>query len=240
MEYVTEQIERAFPYFAAVAGLAILVAFGLAFFYAPVERRSMGVVQKIFYVHVPAAMAAYAGFTVTSVCSLLYLLKPHRTWDMAAVSGAQIGMIFCWFVLVSGPLWAYKAWGRWWIWDPQLTATLVLFLLYGAYLLVRAFSRESSQTRKIAAVLAVVAFVDIPIIHWSVKMWRGNHPTVERVGGGGLAPTMKIAFSASMVAFLLLFLAVLWLAISVRRYRWRADALRLDLEDARRMREASE
>lgn len=238
MEYLTKQLRRILPYAAALAGIALLIALGLVFFYAPVERRSMGIVQKIFYVHVPAAMAAYAGFTVTSVASLLYLLKPHRTWDMAAAAGAQIGMIFCWFVLVSGPLWAYKAWGRWWIWDPQLTATLVLFLLYGAYLFLRAFSPVSERMRKIAAVLAVVAFVDIPIIHWSVKMWRGNHPTVERVGGGGLAPEMKWVFSVSMVAFLLLFVVMLWLAIAVRSHRRRVDELELDLKDAERMRES--
>jgi heme exporter protein C len=237
MEYLTGKLDEVFPFVAALAGGALLVALGLVFFYAPVEQRSMGIVQKIFYSHVPSAMAAYAGFTVTAISSLLYLLKPHRTWDVAAEAGAQIGLIFCAFVLVSGPLWAYKAWGRWWVWDPQLTATLVLFFLYLAYLLLRTFSGQGSRMRKTAAVLAVVAFVDIPIIHWSVKMWRGNHPTVERVGGGGLAPEMKVAFTVSMVAFLLLFVVMLWMSIAVRRQERRAEQLQVDLKDAERIRE---
>ena len=172
--------------FAIMSGLLMLVAFGMIFFYAPVEL-TMGIVQKIFYVHVPAAMCAYAGFTVTSVASLLYLLKPRKGWDIAAQSGAELGLLFTIYVLISGPMWAYKAWGKAWTWDPQLTATFVLFLLYGGYFLLRQFSGPSERLRKIAAVLAVFAFIDIPIIHYAVKKWGGLHPVVEREGGDGLS-----------------------------------------------------
>lgn len=235
MQKLAEIVDRYFPWIVALGGLVFALALWLSFFYAPVDR-NMGIVQKIFYSHVPAAMAAYAGFTVTSVASLLYLLKPHRNWDVAAVSGAHIGLFFCAYVLASGPIWAYKAWGKAWVWDPQLTSTLVLFLLYGGYVLLRAFSGNTERMRKISAVLAVVAFVDIPIIHYSVKMWRGNHPTIEREGGGGLAPAMKTAFSTSMFAYLLLFALLLWLAVRVRRLEWRAEQLHVDLEDAERSR----
>src|SRR5690606_19394024 len=102
---------------AALAVLSMLAAMGLIFFYAPVEQ-TMGIVQKIFYVHVPSAMAAYAGFTVTAVCSLIYLFSPRDHWDHAAVAGAELGLFYCAFVLISGPLWAYKAWGTPWTWDP--------------------------------------------------------------------------------------------------------------------------
>ncbi len=223
------------PWVAGLAAVAMAVAVGLAFFHAPVDR-SMGIVQKIFYTHVPAAMAAYAGFTITSVASLLYLLRPSRTWDAAAVTGAHLGLLFCAYVLISGPLWAYKAWGKAWVWDPQLTATFVLFLLYGGYVLLRAFSADSDRMRQIAAVLAVVAFVDIPIVHYAVRLWRGTHPVIEREGGGGLAPAMKTAFSANMLAFLLVFVVVLWLAIRGRRLQSRIDELHVDLEDLVRTR----
>ena len=219
------------PWVAALTALVSVFALGLSFFYAPVER-SMGIVQKIFYSHVPAAMAAYAGFTVTSVASLLYLLRPSDDWDDAAVAGAQLGLIFCAYVLVSGPLWGYKAWGKAWVWSPQLTASFVLFLLYGAYLLLRVFSGGSERMRQISAVLAVIAFVDIPIIHYSVQMWGGPHPIVERQGGEGLAPAMKTAFSANMLAYLLVFVVLLWLSLRVRRLRRRIDELHVDLEDA--------
>ena len=235
MKEIIRKLGRAMPWVAAVTAVAMAAAFGLTFFDAPVDR-SMGIVQKIFYVHVPAAMAAYAGFTVTSVASLLYLLKPHRTWDAAAVSGAQIGLMFCAYVLISGPIWAYKAWGQAWVWDPQLTATFVLFLLYGGYVLLRAFSGDSERMRKISAVLAIVAFVDIPIVHYAVNMWRGSHPVIEREGGEGLAPAMKTAFSMNMVAFLLLFVVLLWFAVRVRRLKSRIDDLHVDLKDVARSR----
>ena len=166
-------IEKIFPALVGLTIVAVLAAGYLIFAHAPVEA-TMGVVQKIFYVHVPAAMVMYAGFTITAVASLLYLLKPNRVWDIAAVSGAELGLLFCAYVLISGPIWAYKAWGVAWTWDPQLTATFVLFLLYGGYALLRIFSGKSEPMRKISAVLAVIAFVDIPIIHYAVKKWTNS------------------------------------------------------------------
>lgn len=234
MEFLEEQLGRLFPWIIGLTAVATVVSVWMIFGYAPIDRE-MGVVQKIFYSHVPAAMASYAGFTVTSVASLLYLLKPHRNWDFAAVAGAQVGLLFCAYVLISGPLWALKAWGKAWTWDPQLTATFVLFLLYGAYAMLRAFSGENERMRKISAALAVIAFVDIPIIHWAVHQWGGMHPVVEREGGGGLAPAMKTTFSVSMAAFLLLFVVLLWLAMRVRRLEWRVERLYVDIEDAQRI-----
>lgn len=203
----------------------------LIFFHAPIEL-TMGVVQKIFYVHVPAAMTMYAGFTIASLASFLYLLRPNRVWDMVAVSGAEVGLLFCVYVLVSGPLWAYKAWGTAWTWDPQLTATFVLFLLFTGYMLLRIFSGSGERVRKIAAVLAIIAFVDIPIIHYAVRQWGGMHPVVEREGGGGLDPEMKLAFSVAMLGFLGLFLVLFWLRLRVRLAQQAVDRLYLDVEDA--------
>ncbi|MFU8804588.1 MAG: cytochrome c biogenesis protein CcsA, partial [Bradymonadaceae bacterium] len=100
--------QKVFPIMAAAAVISMMAAMGLIFFYAPLEL-TMGIVQKIFYVHVPSAMATYAGFTIASVCSFFYLVRPHRYWDMGAVAGAEVGLIFCIYVLISGPLWAYKA-----------------------------------------------------------------------------------------------------------------------------------
>ena len=219
----------------AAAIVASLVSMAMVFFYAPVEL-TMGVVQKIFYVHVPAAMATYAGFTITSVASLFYLLKPRRGWDLAAMAGVELGLLFCTYVLVSGPLWAYKAWGKAWTWDPQLTATFVLFLLYGGYFLLRAFSGPSERIRKIAAVLAVLAFVDIPVIHYAVRNWGGLHPVVERVGGDGLGADIALTFQISMLAFLLLFVVIVWLQIRVKLRQARVEQLYLEIEDLARSR----
>lgn len=217
------------------AAVSTLAALALTFFWAPTEL-TMGIVQKIFYSHVPAAMCAYAGFIIGSAASLGYLLKPRRGLDIVAQSGVEIGLIFCTYVLISGPLWGYKAWGKAWVWDPQLTATFVLFLLYGGYFLLRAFSGPNERIRKIAAALAVFAVVDIPIVHYAVKKWGGLHPTVEREGGGGLAPMMKTTFSVSMLAFLLLFAALIWLSIRVKNRELRVEQLYLEVEDLVRSR----
>lgn len=226
--------EKVYPALVLLTALVVLVTFALIFFYAPVEQ-TMGIVQKIFYVHVPSAMAAYAGFTLASVASFLYLIRPHRAWDMAAVAGAEVGLIFCAYVLISGPLWGLKAWGKAWVWDPQLTATLVLFLLYGGYVVLRRFSADDERMRKIAAVLAVIAFVDIPIIHYAVRLWGGLHPVVEREGGDGLAAEMKLVFSVSMLGFLLLFLILAWMRFRIRWREHEVDRLYLELEDLERV-----
>lgn len=217
-------------YAGAASALALAAASATIFFYAPVEA-TMGIVQKIFYFHVPAAMAAYLGFTITSVASFLYLLRPGRYWDMAAASGAEVGLLFCLYVLISGPIWAYKAWGQAWVWDPQLTATLVLFLLYGGYFLLRSLSDPNDQMRKAAAVLGVIAFIDIPLIHYAVQKWGGTHPVVEREGGGGLAAPIETTLSVSMVAFLLLFTYLFWLRFKVHHRQAEIDQLHLDIED---------
>lgn len=228
-------LDRLYPILVAVTVLALAASLYMIFFHAPVERQQ-GIVQKIFYVHVPAAMAMYAGFTITSVASLLYLLKPRRGFDIAAVAGVETGMIFCLYVLVSGPLWALKAWGKAWTWDPQLTATFVLFLLYGGYFVLRAFSGPSEGIKKVAAVLAVFAFVDIPIIHYAVKNWGGMHPVVEREGGDGLAPAIASTFSLSMLAFLLLFTVLFWAQMRVKLREARVEKLYLEVEDIIRSR----
>ncbi|MGM0555694.1 MAG: cytochrome c biogenesis protein [Myxococcota bacterium] len=223
-------IDKVFPWLVGLTAVAFAVMIYLIFFYAPVEL-TMGVVQKIFYSHVPAAMVMYAGFTLTAVGSLLYLLKRNKALDAVALSGVEVGLFFAVYVLVSGPLWAIKAWGKAWVWEPQLTATFVLFLLFAGYALLRWFSSDNEQIRKIAAVLAVIGFVDIPIVHYAVRKWGGLHPVVERQGGGGLADAMKLTLTVSMVAFLLLFLVLLWMRIRVRLTEMRLDEVYLDVED---------
>ena len=202
----------------------------LIFFYAPIEV-TMGIVQKIFYLHVPAAFAMYAGFIITSVASLLYLLRPRRVFDIAAVIGVEIGLLFGVFVLISGPLWGYKAWGKAWVWDPQLTATMVLFLMYGGYWLLRLFSGPSQRVRTIAAVLAILSAVGIPFVHFAVRLWGGIHPTVEREGGDGLAEAIATTFGITMLSVLLLFTCMVWMHLNVARRQVRVDELYIEVED---------
>lgn len=228
--------KKVLPVALFFAALVSGVALWMIFLVAPVEV-TMGIVQKIFYVHVPSALASYAGFTVAAVCSLLYLFRPREHWDIGARAGAELGLMLCFFTLLSGSLWGYKAWGTYWVWDPQLTATLILFLLYGGYVLLRFFGGKSKGVKKTAAVLAIVAFVDIPIIHYSVRLWGGLHPVVEREGGDGLAPEIASVFQVSMLSFLLVFLVVLWLRVRVQLSEHRVDELYLEVEDLYHLRE---
>jgi heme exporter protein C len=177
------------------------------------------------------AMDKVLGFAITSIASLVYLLRPRRVFDIAAVVGVEIGLVFGLFVLFSGPMWAYKAWGKAWVWDPQLTATMVLFLMYGGYWLLRLFSGPSQRVRSIAAVLAVVSAIVIPFVHFAVRLWGGIHPTVERAGGEGVAAKIGATFGTSMLAIFLLFVCLVWLHINVARRQARVDQLYIDVED---------
>ncbi|MEM1350021.1 MAG: cytochrome c biogenesis protein CcsA, partial [Myxococcota bacterium] len=199
--------------------------------YAPLET-TMGIVQKVFYVHVPSAIAMYAGFVLCAAASFSYLLKPNRVVDAAASASAEVGMVFGVFVMISGPMWAYKAWGKPWVWDAQLTASLILFLLFGSYVLLRRFGADSASVRKISAVLAIIAAMDIPVIRYAIKNWQGMHPsgTVTRGEGRGLAEAaMQHTFGVAMLSFMLLFIVMFWVHFRQRVLAWNIDRLHRDL-----------
>jgi heme exporter protein C len=211
-----------------LTGVALVTALALVFGYAPVER-TMGIVQKIFYFHVPSAIAAYLGFTLCCVASVVYLVRGSHRADAVARAGAEVGVFFCTFVLVSGPLWARKAWGTFWTGEPRLLLTLVLLLIFVAYLVVRAFGGRSELTRKIGAVLAILGVVDIPLIRVSVARWRGNHPRV--MSEGGIAPEMEVALYASIVAVALLFTSLVWMRARLAIQEDEVERLHRELTD---------
>lgn len=212
--YIKETGGGALPVLAGISTVAFLVALGLVFFYAPIES-TMGIVQKIFYFHVPAAITAYIGFFVSCIASVWFLVTNNRAADVVARAGAELGVLFCAAVLISGPLWARKAWGTWWTGEPRLLATLVLCLIFVSYLVVRELGGRSEMTAKICAVLAILGCADIPVIRSAVERWRGNHPQVVTGGGGGISPDMWVAFAAMSAAVLLLFSTLLWARIRV-------------------------
>ncbi len=221
---------RFFPALVVLTTIMIMVSLYLAFSYAPVELE-MGMVQKIFYFHVPSAVGAYAGFFCSFLFSIIYLLKPSDRVDALARSGAEVGVVFCCMVLTSGPLWARPIWGTYFVFDPQLTATLLLFLVYTSYLLLRNIAVQSPRIRKIGAVLAIFGFINVPIIHRAVAKWGGTHPIVEREGGGGLHPDMRIAFYVAMGTFLLLFATIYWLRVHIANQRDRLQDMELEAQE---------
>jgi heme exporter protein C len=190
----------------AAVGLLVLVALWLVFMVVPTERE-MGIVQRIFYFHVAAAQVAFLGFFLVAGGSAVYLWRGSAVADRLAQAGAEVGVLFCSLVLVTGPLWARPIWGVWWTWDPRLTMTVILWAIYASYLVLRAFGGEDEAVRRYAAVLGIVGVLDIPIIKVSVRLLRGIHPAViaRNEGGSGLTdPRMWAGLLVSTVALLLL------------------------------------
>lgn len=185
----------------------ILLALYFAFIYAPVEK-VMGAVQKIFYFHLASAWIAFFAFFVTFICSILLLATNRYIFDDIASSSAEIGIIFCSIVLITGPIWAKPIWGAWWTWDPRLTTTLILWFIYVGYLMLRKFVDEEDKRAKFSAAVGIVGFIDVPIVFLSIRWWRTIHPNVLQKGGG-LHPDMITSLIVSVIAFTFLYLMLL-------------------------------
>ena len=172
-----------------------------ALFVAPTEQ-TMGDVQRIFYYHVPSAWVAGVCFLVNFLASIVYILKRSPDADALAAASAEVGVVFCTIVLITGPIWARPVWGIWWTWDARLTTTLVLWLIYVSYLILRRFA-AGSQTHLLAAVLGIFGFVDVPIVYMSIRWFRTQHPSPVMGGGenSGLDPAMLHAFLWNLLAF---------------------------------------
>ena len=210
---------------AGTVTAAILAALACIAFVAPADA-TLGIVQKIFYFHVAAAIAMMLCLAVGSALSLLDLLAPSARIDAGAQAAIETGLAFATIVLTSGPLWARKSWGAWWTWEPRLTLTLLLLLLGLSVLGIRALADEAIG-RKVAAALAVLAAPIAYFIHVAVVMWGGTHPTVL-AGGGIQHPGMQLAFRLSMAA--VLSLAALLGTLRFRGLRLEQRLLELELE----------
>ena len=214
-----------------LTALTMLVAIYMVFVYVPNDK-VQGAVQRIFYFHVPLAIMTFVAFGAVAVASVLFLWRGTRAWDRLAHSSAEVGMVFCTLVLITGPIWARPIWGTWWTWDARLTTTLILWLIYAAYLMLRGVSGPGDQGARYAAILGVVGALDIPIINRSVYWWRTIHPAVliTREGGSGLAdPRMQTTLAVSFLAFFLLFVWLLWVRNETVRLRDGLDNLRQEV-----------
>jgi heme exporter protein C len=181
----------------------------VVFAVVPTEQK-MGVVQRIFYFHVPSAFMAFLGVALCAVFSALYLWTRDRRHDIVAHAAAELGVVFCTIVLVTGPIWARPVWGVWWTGEVRLTSTLILWLIYVGYLLLRQSAENRDQAARWGAVVGIVGALDVPIIYKSVEWWRGLHPKVLKVsGGGGLDPSMARGLLLCTVTFSLLFFYLL-------------------------------
>jgi heme exporter protein C len=196
-----------------------LLAYGFyqGMFAAPKEQ-TMGDIQRIFYYHVPSAWTAFVLFLANCIFSIAYLFTRRPAVDAWAHASAEVGVVFTTVVLVTGPLWARPVWGIWWTWDARLTTTLVLWLIYVSYLILRRFS-EGQQGAVIASALAIFGFLDVPIVYMSIRWWRTQHPQPVIAGGegSGLDPRMWYAILANWIAFLALAALVTWFRYRLAR-----------------------
>jgi heme exporter protein C len=205
----------------------------MTFLFAPVEA-TMGVIQKVFYFHVPAAYAMYLSWGICTVASALYLKTRADRYDMAAKSAAEVSLLFAAIVMTTGPLWGRRAWGAYWTFDPRLTASLLFTLIIVAYLLIRVLS-GGDRERRFAAALAILGAAVLPLIHLSVNKWRGQHPVLKR---GGLEPSMRATLVVGFVTFTALSLLLIARRYALEKNRHRLAelleeaAVRGDLEDA--------
>jgi heme exporter protein C len=193
----------------------------MAFLGAPREK-TMGDLQRIFYFHVPAGMTGLTAFAVNFVACVMFLIKKDRWWDNLALSAAEIGVMFVSIVLVTGPIWAKPVWFVWWTWSPRLTSSLILWMLYVAYLLVRNYVPDPDRRAMMSAVFGIVAFVDAPIVWFSIRWWRDIHPS-PMLETGGLSPAMRPALWTCWAAFQILFICLI-------RRRFYLESARNDVE----------
>lgn len=201
-------MKKTFPLFAIVTALLLSYALYQALEVAPTEA-TMGTVQRIFYYHVPSAWTAFLLFLINFVASVVYLIKRNDKADIVALVAAEVGVVFCTVVLVTGPIWAKPVWGIWWTWDLRLTLTLVLWLIYVSYLLLRRFS-SGGQTPQVAAVLAIFGALDVPLVYFSIWFFRTQHPQPVVGGGGSLDPRMLHALLINWLAFSCFAFLVCW------------------------------
>lgn len=206
-----------FDWFLAFAVVACIGAMIRAVWFTPIDAM-LGAAQKIFYVHVPAAIAGlYIACGILAICSIVYLWIRDDRLDRLAESSAEVGLVFMGIVLVTGPVWARTSWGTWWVWDARITSTLFLWLIVLGYLVLRGAVDSPSQRARLSAVMGSLAALLVPFIHLTVYLFRGMHPqpVVIKPEAPSLPPEMLRTFGFSSIAFLLLFFALLRM-----RYRW--------------------
>lgn len=196
------------PALIALSVLLIAAALWMVFGYAP-EEQTMGIVQKIFYFHVSSAWVGFFAFFVTFLGSVVYLWRDAESWDRLAAASAEIGFVFISITLVSGMLWAKPVWGAYWVWEMRLTISLIQWLMYFSYTLLRRSLRQSEDAARVSAVYGIVAFVTVPLSWFAIRWWRTIHPQLFSSSSNGLPGSMLATLMVCLAAFSLLYVSFL-------------------------------
>jgi len=204
---------------AGLAVAALLVHQYMIWSYAPVAQS--GLVQKIFYMHLPCSWWGLVSFFVVFVSSILFLFKREDTYDRIAGAAAEIGVVFATLALVTGSIWARAEWGHWWVWDPKLTTSLIMWYVYAGYLVLRSTPMGRDRKMLVCAVLGIVAFLDVPLVFFAAKLWGSAHPDGVARQSSGMAIKMWHTVFAGLIAF-----GFIWggiLLTRVKQLRQQAD-----------------
>lgn len=212
-----------FRLFSLLAVVALAVQQWFIWSYAPLAQS--GMVQKIFYMHLPLAWWGLVSFFVVFVASLLFLIKRTVAMDALAAAAAELGVLFCGLALVSGSIWARAEWGHWWVWDPKLTTTLIMWYVYAGYLVLRASPIGGDRKGLVSAVLGIVAFLDVPLVFFATKLWGGVHPEDTARKSTGMTTQMWHTVFAGLVA-----VGILWGLFLVYRWNQRKQTEKLDAQ----------
>lgn len=220
----TNRLSPVMPLVGIIAGLALALCQYMIFVYAPVEQ-TMGIVQKIFYFHMPLAWWSLISFLTVFAASIAFLRTRNWKWDALSGAAAEVGVLFSGLALITGSIWGRHSWGVWWTWDPRLTTTLVMWFVYAGYLVLRTLDLPRERLGTVSAVVGIVAFLDVPLVFLSARLWRSIHPAVFASKGGGLEAEMKTTVIVCIVAFGFLWVALTWLRAAQRRMAARIDVL---------------
>ncbi len=212
---------------ALAGGVALAACQWLIFVYAPVES-TMGLPQKIFYLHLPLSWWALVSFFVVFIYSIAFLRGKNPRHDHTAHAAAEVGVLCCALSLITGSIWARHSWGVWWTWDPRLTTALIMWFVYAGYLLLRSLDMPAQRRAVVCAVVGIVAFIDVPLVFVSARLWRSIHPAVFASKGGGLEPEMKITTVACLIAFGLLWAGMVLIRKNQLEAQSRIEALMRD------------
>jgi len=199
----------------------------MSLFYAPTEK-VMGDIQRIFYFHMGTVWVSSIAFILVFISSIMFLIKKNRKWDILAYSSAEIGVVFITLTIISGSIWAKPIWGTWWTWDPQLTTTFILWMLFIVYLILRSSSGNDQKKARYAAVYAIIAFLDLPLVYISARVMRGISPVVFGPGGGGIDPKMLYTMLVTFVGFSFLMALILIERIKIENLRYKMDIIKAE------------
>ncbi len=212
--------------------LLFIIAVGLVFFYAPMEA-VMGQVQRVFYFHVANAWVGMLGFLVAAIAGVAFLRTSNRKWDIVGLAAIEISFVFFFIAIASGSIWARGSWGTWWTWDPRLTTSAIVELVYAAYFMLRQGIEDPDRRARFGAVYAVLSFISVPITFISIRIFRTIHPVILGIGSAGaegsfdMTPKMLLTFMFSLLTFSFVFADLLWHRIRLGSLADQAENLKM-------------